>query len=1065
MHTKNGPRKWQNPVKNWNVARLIREYEAKLIARQNLEYDAEILGYLNNRHDTGLPFTDFEDEPDQIIQIKKLINSLYLAADAFEKTENFDLSLEQLFTLPQLIEQAYETTQTLVKISVQLHGTYKSEIAALLTLPSDVKKFMSEHYDAENSTTLLGKQDVFSLNAGLTAGRAIHQMRVIEEGESGENGLITYLGAVFPAFPAHLSAARVKMDRFFATNPELAPNMNQEKLEKMLEDQAIKISETIKSCNRNQNIVSLVSNLYQLVWQTTSLWGEIAKDGALLSDTAQDFVRQSLAMYKYELLPMLFAAVDKLEIEAGLKKGRLSKPLMLQVKSWYEETVQYAKLFVKFDQKGEKLLKLEDSRFIELRLAPLHEQIEISKHALEIIIPRAFDALEALDKAVFALEIAEPLDTWDTWFESESWMDLLSSTVKKHFSPDQKEIERHATLQSAKANVKKAAENFNLHFACLKPYLSRYDNQFKTMVDAHLSTDDPDWYTHITDCITGTLNNPTASNKSNSVKELRICLKQLKNDHEFKIKRHESFIASVHKNSNPILFPYNEPDNILAISEKDAFTHRNGLSDGLVFDKKTSNLKNPEKLAPDEAWDLYRWYEVKRADIERAEHDCNELMQAMELRQKIFSSGPIEFHPAYIPCLLENNVPPQPGKMHVNIEGSVLRYTILEPAKKGGCKIHLMPLDKVLSAGHRGCYVWNKDKKQLSYIATNGQVQDNIKLGNTGILSTIIQLRIRRSEKKADTTKSKPEFLAFTDKNIAALITSNGIELKGVKLKGHCPGTIHTATIPLSDLNCQLTKLTSKEQIKPFLPRLFDEALERGHIRDELRTNFIKWYSSLQPYLIGAFKDSSTKDIATFDKKVVELFSGHFHKETPRSSLSADDFNLKLWGLKDILAKEHEELQSKCTACKKLVDKKGIFSLESPLNEGIRHKEFSPDTAEFMISLEPIKREIHESNKKLFKVGLALKYFELYCQKVHPNYELLIRDTKYNTTDEHYPWFQTYFYQLKKPLEKDSAKQLLSHLKQIQFYETEQIKKRSNHRNGQYKKIVQGLPQLGVGLN
>lgn len=1006
------PNKWQNPVKNWGVAGLIHGIRDKIVAWQKAEYkhSNEISDYFANMQTNGLPFVNYAGEPDQIQQMKDFLNALYEAEKLFEKMETFDLQqlqqtqtqhpLHLLFmgaefvvrslvgtsksvdtqnhqpvTLASealsLIRQAYETTHKLLKISADLEGTFQSEITTLLSYLSSANEYLSTYSKNSESDDQAKQAQKLSSDMGVVIGRAISQMKLKKQGKPGDYDISTYFGAVFPAFPIYIETARIHVERITAKNPEHLRHVNKEKMQALLM-QGEKLSETIK--NSNQNIISLIFNLLSLIGQINSLWSELYKEAGQLNEITEDLAREWLTLLK-KLLASLLAGVDKLETHMMREPGISSVPLMEQIKPWYEALTQTTKYVVAFDKKGENLLKLEDADFIALRLSPAHQRIEQSTQALHQI-----------NLTITALDEAEALLNNDSYPQAIA---LLKKYMKY-----------------------------------LSPHLTPADDYFNRQLDNNSAK--PNWISTMNDWWWQTHNSPTTPNVAHLITELRQRLNQLKTDHEFKIKRNEALIESVQAKANMVLFPYRKPGNILALSDRDAFAHRYSLSSDLIFveDNATLHLQNPEKLAADEAWDLYRWYDHQLSDIERAEKDCTQLLTHLEshYKHKQVKNRLLAFHPEYTLLLLAKDKLPQPG-ININIENDALKYTVLEPAT-GGCKLYLKSLDEAIKAGHTGCYVWDQDKSQLSYIADDGHVLENIKLNNTGLFTTTIHFKILTAIKRQMLSKIKEEnvirtnnnmpllskkeirvmhetisarkfdFLNLNAQNIESLITSNG---------GHHPGIIRTGSIPLSELNCTLTLLTSVKQIKPWLPRLLDEALERGHIHDPFRMKCIQLYSTIQPYLIGAFAGDRIKNIHEFDRRVVHLFSGHFYKETSRESLSYAEFNIKIPGLLDILSAKKQTLMKKRNDLFKRIEKQA-FTVEPAPSPSIKHKEFAPDIVEFTHATASIKRQIHESKKTLFNVNLALIRLQAHCQEA-------------------------------------GAEQLRTRLKQIQFYETEQIKR------------------------
>ena len=946
------PAAWQTPLKDLDMARvLFNDIRTWFRDRQQQEYDEQVMRYLDCRQPTGMPFIDdFSSEPDQIIQIKQLANALYLTEIVFAKLAGLNIASPATYQL-ELIQEAYTASHQLLNIASQFEGVFKQEIAQLSGYAGIILQEINTSADSPQKTSQASPLESLPYAAqmtGHTLGRSIQQMSV------GDSDLLTYFGAVFPTYPAHIEAVRLHIEKHVARHPEQTVRVNEKKIDMLLK-KGRKLNHIISKISKSKkNPLYLVFNVISLMRQTQFLLSEVSQEAGNLNDTLQGLIREQLAMLKYELLPGLFASVDKLEVQLMLKPGRLSKPLMDQLKPWYEALTQTAKYVVDFETQGEKLLKLEDSRFIELRLAAARQQLEASKQALHLVTP----ALKAVN-------------------------DYLNDATPE---PDKK-----ALLVQLKN-----------HVVCLGPYLTHMDKALKSQLDS-LVIVEPNWGHYFYDLAWGTKHNPTDANIKSWLVELKKQMEQVKTNQEFMIPRVENLMASIQNNDRRVIFPYNEPVNIFHVSEKNAFFDRKTLPSQLTYSDQdgTLSISNPDALTNDEAWDVYRWNENKLANMQQALVDCETLLTAMETQYRgqpatrpiVFNSGYTvalmlnqdrlnelkidyglderDYSEAALVCelkkqkALDENMlleggsscsQHQPNQLYVKIEEGSLKYEVLEPLNTG-CKLYLMSLEKALTEGHRG-YVWNSEKNQLSYISPDGHVLNKIPLEST----VYLKLLIKRNRKKID----QDDGLALTKDQVNFFITDFG---------GHHPGVIHRGIIPLSELNCPLTSLTSTAELTPYLATLLAQAIERGHIHDEFRSQCIQQYSAIQPYLVSAFQNDTDMDIQAFDKKVAHVFSGQFYKSTSPAQpvVSFTEFSHKLIALKFRLLREIPALENRCSVYAAKVANK-TFSIHKPdIEKSILHQEFSPDVAEFMTSMEPLKRQIHESNKTLFRVALDLQ--------------------------------------------------------------------------------------------
>lgn len=928
---------WQTPLQDLHLARVMfRDLRAKIIAWQKEEYDTETLKFLADRQDNGLPFSlNFSGNPDAIKQIKNFINALYLAERAFEKCGNLNLTTAKTYD-PKLIAEAYEACHLLLNLSAEVETNFSHEIA----------------YFTSNLSSLLGtinnpsaptKSYFVTEEFGYTVGQAIAQMKPSNGGSSFD--LLTYFGAVFPSFPTHLANIDVAIKKQCSKNPEHVPNINQEKMKQLLA-QGIKLNDTI--AHSSKNTLYFVFNLLSLINQTRLLWSDIIGEAGDLDETLQALGREFLALLKYDLLPTLLQGVDKLELQLMLKPGRLSMPLMEQIKPWHEILIQTLKPYIKFNKKNEQLLKLEDSRFIALRTAPLQQVIETSAQALHFIGP----AQSCLDQYTDILR------------------DIAQDT-KKDKNKTKYLLEAH-TIR--KAVLKKEIKR-------IKPYMSDTDKKFIQQVEKHLdananwrdylSDQASNWYYFLTSSEKKATNNPTHENIQQTFKQLKLRWEQLKTNHNFKIKRHEAQIQFVQEKSHRVVFPYN-PNN---------------------------HYQNPIDESSHASWTLYRTYEQQITQLKQAQTDCDNLKKALDANPLWFKTKRISFHPKYTPALLTQNTIHQSQNIYFKIEGAILKYEVLEPFKHKLRTIYVMPLHEAIKAGHRG-YVWNHEQNQLSYIAEDGQVQVNITLSN----SSFLKLFLKGQKSKLGINNE----LELTEKTLHRCII-----LRSQK--------IHKGSIPLVELGCSLTQLTMPEQLTPYLAHIFNEALERGHIHDELKANCIKWYSSIQPYLMRALNAEQ------LDEQVAHVFSGSFNKKSSSAELNIlpSDMNNKLVRLKVELEEQMRQAEKKRdTYFNKIKNEPFVYQAE--LKPQFKHREFSLDTAQFMQRLDPIKLQIHVSKNTLFKLDLALTHLKKYKPQDNPQ-------TRLDKDD--YPWFQAY----SNRISSITISEMQTQLEQMRAYEAQQI--------------------------
>ncbi len=959
------------PFKEWQVSTIIHNIREKILAKINNEFKADALQYLTHLDAENLPFpNDFSGEPEQIIQIKNLFNGLYYTEKVFKNLEKIHVfSLASIMSAPSIVNEAYKASQLLLGLTVEFSDAFKSELSSVYAYLALLPPFNPDFFkqlapSAENS---------WSWNVGNISGHILQQMK--PSNGKIDYDLLSYFTAVLPQY---IEETRLKIIKKTSLLTKHTPNVNKEKIEDLVR-KGETLAHTLK--HSNQDFIFFVRNIQFLMQQIQELSLGIVNEVGYLDDTLQSLTREYLAVLKYQILPHLLALVDKLEIQLLLKPGRLSKPLMRQIKPLYEQLIQLCSHHVDFAAKGENLLKLEDADFMACRFKDRNKECRDSKKAV-------FQS----ERLLLAIDNMLPNLTF-----------VLNDTHRQLLIDD-----------------------FNTD---IKPYLLNLDPALAESVTAQFTTKPSasSWG-----------GNPLNQNMITALRGLKNQMLQMKTDHLFKIKLNEDVIKAAHDHANPVLFPSNNPHNVFQVSDAEGLEHRTNVSESLVFSKgMLPNVTNPEQLSSDEAWDLYHWYAAKHHDVLTAREACQQFIKTLASNPNLFVGNQLQFKPNYTVQLLDEPIIHQANTLYAKIEGAYLKYEVLEPLPSG-CKIVLSTVSEAEQQGQCDCYIWDATNNQLSYINAMGQLQPHVVLNNKAILSSFIRL----NKIKFGQTKE----LMLSAKTIKNLITLNG---------GHVPGLIHVGTLPLTTLNCNLKEFKSPQQLQRYLPRIYEEALEKGHIQDPQRSNLIKWYSAFQPYLMSAYQENDRMAIRTFDGQAVQVLSGRFHQETSivRPQLSMHDFVLKLANLQNILDKEE----------KKRLLKRDLFlsyaqnakqhervpaknnSVLIAQKKHIKHDEFSFNVAEFMQSLDPIKRQIHASKKSLFKIKLALKHLA--------NYELACKgdDRLFDGNPIHpsYPYFQSYAIAL-QAIEAGNGspvgfkERLSTYLRQIEFYESNQIKRNQN---------------------
>ncbi|CAM2862800.1 SdhA, GRIP coiled-coil protein GCC185 [Legionella steigerwaltii] len=485
-----------------------------------------------NGHINWAPFTNYDLDPDNISQIKKLINALYHARLTFLDLEHVDVrnikrtysDLKELYS--KTIDSAYEASYLLTHLDVDLRDMFNEELALILPLFNQIQIFAENHSTEQKAIVKALKPMPLAYQVGEVAGIAVDQMRPI--GGDVDYNFLTQFSAVLPSYIDKLTHY---IEKFSSQIKKSEPKLNQEKLAE-LQNAALNLLNDIENLKGSHVLVSLkflnyihiISNIITLSMTTLEQIGE-------LSESSQDLVRDKLAQLKYTVFPTLFGLVDKIEDNAMLKPGTLSVPLMEQIKVLYEKILYLPKKAIDFKAKGEDLLEIEDQRFIELRLEMTYKRIDKDNKALYKI-----QKANAACKQFFAL-LNDP---------------------------------RYKTLQLYQLPPEVKKELIK-HYKLLKPYMAQLDIDLNELVISRLTgPEKEDWYSYVGTRVRRIKKQLPADHISFVLakeKALTHLITKDENSKVFHIKLNKDIIDSVHKKANLVLFPYSEKTDVYTADE------------------------------------------------------------------------------------------------------------------------------------------------------------------------------------------------------------------------------------------------------------------------------------------------------------------------------------------------------------------------------------------------------------------------------------------------------------------------------------------------------------------
>lgn len=583
------------------ISKVMCYVSDKMLKIINSQYaSSQITLYFREINTEGVPFTHFELEPDNISQIKKLINSLYYARLTFQDLENIDIrniyQLYENFNLiySKVVENAYEAGYLLTHLDVDLKALFQEELDFILPYfqqvsnqTTSIMKLIEEHGSSIRKKIELGK----------IMGTAVDQMRPLG-GEVDYNFLTKFSARL----PGHINQLTKYIEEFSSQIKQNQPKLNQEKLDE-LQNAALSLLNDIETLRGNSlfisvkflNYIHIIRNIITLSMSTLEQIGE-------LSNSSQELICTKLAKLKYTILPTLFGFIDKIEVNSMLKPGTLSSPLMEQLQGLYQALLYLPQKAIDFNIRGKEFLKIEDAHFIELRLKWAYKRID--------------DANKELHKT-----------------------DLKQKSLIAFFTVLTTSEYADSCLHQLPQDIK---DQLIKHYKIIKPLMVQLDIDFNEQIIRGLTSHSEPWSSYLNPnrWLGRSLQQDHISYVLAKQQSLKNLIVKSQNSQNFHIKLNTDLIKFVHKESQPTLFPYRELSNVFIFDESVLIKIGRTAKQQLKFKKlgQFIKLQNPDQLSSDQALDLCYWFKNKLNKLERAK---NAFVSFKKLLEQYYTEDPI----------------------------------------------------------------------------------------------------------------------------------------------------------------------------------------------------------------------------------------------------------------------------------------------------------------------------------------------------------------------------------------------------------------------------------------
>lgn len=565
--------------------------QEKTLSEDQLKNILSITGHMRLNRE-GEPFSDFSHEPDQISQVKKLINVFYYTELALKDAETVDFrgsnitkAMTKLMDLKTLyantIHYIYKAGHLATHLDIDFIQMFNQELS-LLAPVFQLFKTYAEHY-REETNGLLAQMDLYDVlhKLGLVSGIAVDQMNP-KAGEP-DYEFLTKFGA---ASAYYLEQLTLKVENFSSLDvAEREPQINRQKLDE-LQAHALQIINALEGRHANGLFLPLEALHYiHLLRHTLALSMSIFEQTGHLHASTQEKVREQLTELKYKQLPLLFGFTDKVEEQVMLKPGTLSNPLMAQVSRIYQALITYTAKFVDFSTVGHALVVLEDPLFVAKRLQIAYERLTDHNSALLLI-------------------------------------DEARVVSNKFFKMLQKPAYLHRRLINLEAHTKGI---LTTHYKSLQAYVAVLDQGLNTAIIASLTGTSGYMDGPLTSPVRRILQRHSDRDIVSDILRLQARLEALflkaTTSRQFHVALNRDLIDSVAENVEKLVLRKQDPThNPFNIDEAIVLGRAVTEMPQLIFEVIAENnrLMNPEHLNREQVLSLYQFYQVESFKLEAA---------------------------------------------------------------------------------------------------------------------------------------------------------------------------------------------------------------------------------------------------------------------------------------------------------------------------------------------------------------------------------------------------------------------------------------------------------------
>ena len=379
-------------VLNKNISTTLRTYRIDFISKlqrgkftENLICMDGLSDYFSplNLDDRG-PYVNYKDQPDLVVQIKHVMNALYLFELVFVEIEKHKHTLKTTNALTTLgTVLSYGAGETVYKASQLVAHLDFGFLRALCPEQQMIFNFleMMKVYRKNHTPHFI---DGISNQMGLAAGHVLNNMQ--PDSKKIDYSVLTHFSGILPGY---IQDATRFIKRYANEIKPHELTLNKPGIQE-LEKNAIELLQSINVTQNNRfsgvfNTVHYVRIVRRIITLSTSTLNQIGH----LNAATQTTICDNMSKIKIESVKLL-ALADKLENAFLLKPGTLSTPVHNKIKEYYETILFYVENTAVLGPAS----TINDRAYIQLRLdeAKVRDREANSRLFKAMWVKRAFEA-------------------------------------------------------------------------------------------------------------------------------------------------------------------------------------------------------------------------------------------------------------------------------------------------------------------------------------------------------------------------------------------------------------------------------------------------------------------------------------------------------------------------------------------------------------------------------------------------------------------------------------------------------------------------------------------------